>query len=224
MPKRKVPADYHALARKRGFEWLGPVVFRNNVKTWWQCPEGHKWETCYSHIQTGTGCPICAIERRAEKRRKKPADYYTLAVGRGFKWLGPEVLNNHQRTQWECASGHKWETAYSNIQQGQGCPYCHGNAQKLPCDYHTLAASRGFKWLGPPSHTVDEKTLWECAVGHKWETRYSVIRNGYGCPHCAHKKAAERYRHEPATYYSLADKRGFKWLGPEVGGVHIGTW
>ena len=55
MAKRKEPADYHALAKKHGLEWLGPEVSRNNVKTQWRCSEDHEWETCYSSIQQGYG-------------------------------------------------------------------------------------------------------------------------------------------------------------------------
>jgi hypothetical protein len=54
---KKMPADYHALAEKRDFRWLGPEVPNAATKTGWECHQGHRWETTYSSIQQGTGCP-----------------------------------------------------------------------------------------------------------------------------------------------------------------------
>jgi len=39
--KRKTPADYEALARERGFIWLGREVPNATTATGWQCGQGH---------------------------------------------------------------------------------------------------------------------------------------------------------------------------------------
>lgn len=122
--KRRKPTDYHTLAKERGFVWLGPEVCSNSIKTWWQCNRGHKWEAAYGNISQGKGCPICAMDIRAEKRRVKPADYHILADERSFTWLGPKVPTVSTKTWWECTRGHKWEAVYNSIQQGSGCPTC----------------------------------------------------------------------------------------------------
>ncbi len=117
--RRKTPADYHALAKKRGFQWLGPEVCNVSAKTGWECAQGHQWNARYSHIGQGRGCLFCA-----DKARKTPADFRALAKSRGFQWLGPESPNSVTRTNWECEQGHQWSTSYSSIRQGSGCPLC----------------------------------------------------------------------------------------------------
>lgn len=39
-------SDYHSLAAKRGFEWVGTELPLTSVKTNWRCSNGH-------------GCPLC---------------------------------------------------------------------------------------------------------------------------------------------------------------------
>ena len=214
--RRKTPDDYHALAKERGFHWLGPEVPNARTKTGWKCAHGHKWEAVYDAIQRGGGCPTCAVERRSVALRKKPTAYHTLAEERGFRWPGPEVPNRHTKTGWECEHGHQWETTYGNIQQGRGCPVCAIATQaerqrKKPEDYYALAEERGFRWLGPEVPNTKTKTVWECEQGHCWEANYSNIQQGRGCPYCSNKVPLS-----PLDYHTLAQERGFRWLGPEV--------
>ncbi len=51
--------DFQALAKKRGFKWLGPAV-NNRTKTRWECGQGHRWMAKYNNISNGSGCPVCA--------------------------------------------------------------------------------------------------------------------------------------------------------------------
>jgi len=212
----KTPTDYRALAKKRGFRWLGPEVPNNRTKTVWKCEKGHRWEAPYSNIQQGRGCPVCA-----GLAPKTSADYHALASERGFRWLGPEVPNNRTNTVWECEHGHCWEAPYSNIQQGSGCPICSGKAPKTPADYHAMARAQGIRWLGPHVPDTKIKTTWECGHGHRWEARYNDIQQGCGCPTCAIERVAEQRRNKPVDYQRLAQGRGFRWLGPKV--PNVGT-
>lgn len=206
----RVPADYHALAKKRGFRWLGPEAPNARTKTGWECEKGHWWEAPYGSIQQGSGCPFCA-----GNAPKTSADYHTLAGARGFCWLGSDVPNVDTKTGWECEESHPWETTYSHIKQGTGCPVCANNIPKTPADYHILAEKRGMRWLGPEVPNVDTKTGWECEKGHYREARYNDIKQGRGCPTCAKKT--------PSDYRALAEKRSIHWLGPEVSSVVIKT-
>jgi hypothetical protein len=210
---QKTPSDYHALAEKRGFHWLGPEVSNTKTTTGWECEQGHHWEARFNDLQRGSGCPFCA-----GKAQKTPADYHTLAEERGFRWLGPEVPDTHSKTGWECEQGHQWEAPYSNIQQGSGCPFCYGTASKTSDDYHALAKERGFHWLGPEVPNTSTKTGWECEQGHQWEARYHDVQQGTGCPVCAAVVPKT-----PADYHALAEERGFRWLGPEALSIHTRT-
>ena len=204
--KRKTEKDYHVLAESRGFNWVGGV-FPRDIKdpTWWECEELHRWEANYNSIQQGSGCPVCF-----GNNRKTRLDYHNLAENRGFRWVG-EVLpgSTHDLTLWECENGDRWEAEYHRIQQGSGCPVCSGKVRKTEKDYHELAESRGFKWVGPvlPKSTHDP-TWWECAEGDRWLTRYNSIQRGDGCPVCFGNS-----RKTEEDYHKLAKSRGFKWIG-----------
>lgn len=143
--------------------------------------------------------------------KKTPQDYKNLAQNAGFIWLGSEVANTQTKTRWRCKKGHEWDCRYSSIQQGHGCPYCAHNLPKQVDDYHKLAKTRRFKWLGLEVNTVNTKTLWGCEKGHEWETTYANIQQGYGCPKCGGSS-----RKQPSDYEALAELMGIEWLGPVV--------
>lgn len=84
-------------------------------------------------------------------------------------------------------------------------------------DYHDLAESKGIRWLGPEVSNTRIKTGWECDLGHRWKAMYaSVYGAAMGCPICRYDTISEKRRVKPDAYYSLAERRGFRWLGPEV--------
>jgi hypothetical protein len=217
---RVLGPEYHALAAERGFAWLGPVAANVGVYTNWTCQQGHEWPAPYNSIQQGSGCPECAhlAQFGRSNRPKEEDDYRELARERGLTWLGPMVANIHIKTRWRCGSTHEWETCYNVIQQGSGCPYCTGTAEKQPADFHALAASRGFTWQGPIVPTTTDKTGWRCGQGHTWPAHYNSIQQGSGCPFCAGLAP------KTATDYNdLAARRGFTWLGPLVANTKTKT-
>jgi len=209
----KTAIDFHELAAKRSFMWVGESSVNTQVKTTWQCKKGHRWEAKYTDIFKGRGCPYCS-----NRIPKTPTDYHNLAATRGFTWIGNhQVSRNNMVTQWQCSLGHIWETTYASIQQGTGCPFCAGNAPKTLEDYYELARARNIEWLGEqlPKNTT-QKTFWRCSEGHIWETSYSVISVGHGCRVCRDIYANVRQRHPDDAYIALAKSKGFTWLGGEV--------
>lgn len=180
--KRKTLRDYYALAKSKGFEWIGEEAPYTRGKTWWRCSEGHEWEARYNSIQQGSGCPHCC-----GNALRTSESYHSLAESKGFKWIGKELPKNVDiKTTWRCPENHEWEACCASIRKGTGCPHCYGNVRKTSEDYHELAESKGFKWIGeePPGNVMG-KTWWQCSKGDKWEARYNDIRRGKGCPHCS---------------------------------------
>lgn len=51
--------DYHLLARKREFFWVGPFPNNGNTSTEWACEKGHLWKAPFFNIHAGRGCPLC---------------------------------------------------------------------------------------------------------------------------------------------------------------------
>lgn len=207
---QKQPADYETLASSRGIEWLGPIVQNNKTKTNWRCQNGHIWQAPYSSVQQGNECYYCQ-----KNTRKYSFDYFTLALEKKFKWLGPEVKDTNTKTYWKCSKEHIWKATYSKVKSGRGCPYCAGRILKDKRDYKELAKSRGFKWIGSEVINTHSPTFWQCKYGHKWSATYHSLDTGEtGCPHCA-----GNIRKSPNDYIKLANKYGFKWLGPNVKNV-----
>lgn len=132
------PDALHELAKTRDFEWMGQEVQTKKHKTRWRCPYGHEWEAHYTNISMGKGCPQCATDGRADKRRLKPHDYCKLAHKRAFIWLGPIADSTKVKTGWQCNKGHVWQASYLSVSRGSGqlCPICNdmvnGAAVSLP--------------------------------------------------------------------------------------------
>lgn len=40
----------------------------SNKKAWWICSEGHEWQARVADRSAGSGCPVCAVEKRKNKR------------------------------------------------------------------------------------------------------------------------------------------------------------
>ena len=180
---QKVEKDYHKLASARGFKWVGKKLPKHtDVSTWWECSRKHKWETTYGSIKQRSGCPMCyGTARKTEK------DYYNIGDSVGAVWVGEGLPKNAKdETWWKCLRcGYRWLSKYNYIQQGHGCHVCSKHAKKIKKDYHELAKSRGFKWVGEnlPKYTIDS-TLWECKKKHRWKTTYRSIQGGSNCRVC----------------------------------------
>lgn len=119
--QKRQSSDYHALAKERGFRWIGKKLPpTTHHKTLWECSQEHQWKAAYTSIRQGRGCRACAGQSP-----KTEDDYHALAEEREIHWVGDKLPpNTHHRTLWECRDGHRWKARYGNIQQGGGCPVC----------------------------------------------------------------------------------------------------
>lgn len=119
----KTEQDYHDLAQAKGFKWIGKLPKSTGRKTKWQCSKGHKWVAHYNSLQQGSGCPYCVGAGNNIQKTKQ--DYQALAKDRGFKWIGGLPKRVKDKTGWQCQNGHKWNSNYNNISNGNGCPDCY---------------------------------------------------------------------------------------------------
>lgn len=117
--KRHSPEDYHALASKRGFVWLGPDPLGSHNHTYWRADCGHEWAASYLAILHGNGCGYCS-----KTARKTAGDYADLARNRGLFWLGPMVEHTKIKTAWQCAKGHTFQAKYNSVHNRGSCPIC----------------------------------------------------------------------------------------------------
>jgi len=188
---RKTLEDYHTLATKRGFKWLGFTWVRTTDNTTWQCSKGHTWEAQYNSLarKNKTGCPICHHIKRSQKLRKQPEDYHILAKERNFSWLGPIVSKVSISTVWRCNRDHTWFSTYMSIYSGTGCSICSkegiktgkiaktsGRFKLTAINYYDMAEKYNMEWLGEEiPKTYKHVTTWLCPNGHRRQVSYVNI-------------------------------------------------
>lgn len=223
--------EFDELAAKFAFVRIGPPVSDKGSPTRLRCTQQHEWSASYHSLKKGWGCPECGGTRQAKKRAKLlDSDYHELARVRGFEWLGPPVPNNQTKTNWRCSLGHAWSASYAKIHIGRGCPQCAitssaASRRRSDEDYNSLAASRGYRWLGEPfPKNNKDKTRWSCTEGHVWLVSFGKILAGRGCPECSRETAAVKQRLSEDDYLKLASRRNFRWIGPKPSNRQAKTW
>jgi len=220
--RRKQPADYHAMAESYGWTWVGPEVSIASTTTNWECNNRHVVEASYATMKKGRKCGDCS------PRRLSPDDYHSLAEQRGFKWLGPEVRKNSEKTMWLCAEKkHEFPSTYKQISRGRGCRECgikrRAEKKRLrPADYVALANKKGWTWSGPEVSSVHEKTVWQCESKHDIKASHTEVRRGRKCGKCRRLAIAKdasivpNEKYGPEKYHELAKSRGYRWVGKSV--------
>lgn len=183
--------DYHFLAEKKGYRWVGLLPESTHENTLWICnAKGHRWNTSYEIIKQRHVCHYCS-----QRARKTIEDYHILAEEAELKLTGDKPEKVTHKTWWQCKknSEHKWFVTYNEIHQGARCPYCSGKYRRTPDDYKNLGQIRKFEWLGPEVEYTSQPTEWKCQYNHRWWATYSNIHNRKsGCPHCKESKGESR--------------------------------
>lgn len=151
--RRLTPGDYHELATRRGFAWIGEYTYARN-KTTWRCGKGHQWDAPYYSIKSGYGCPQCSQISTAQKQRFTAEHYHAVAAKWGISWIGEVSQSVNKPTRWRCSCGHEWYASYSNVKKGRLCPPCGDERvgslkRKSPWDYADLGNAHNLIWLGP---------------------------------------------------------------------------
>ncbi len=85
--------------------------------------------------------------------------------------------------------------------------YATSGAKKALKELRTIASKKGGRCLSDTYVNMTANLLWECAKGHRWETKPMVIKRGGWCPTCSGRK-----RLTIEEMHQLAAKRGGKCL------------
>lgn len=182
----------------------------NRFKAWWKCSEcGHEWQTkIESRICSGSGCPICARKRRAQKRSENtpkiisgefPLLETEFDSDKNEKSLFEYSKGCDTKVWWKCSKcGHEWQASVRSRVEGKGCRQCYiasmperrrkyiqpGEFPILEQEYDNELNSKSIYEF---YRTCDEIVWWKCAkCGATWEARISARLNGHhGCEECA---------------------------------------
>lgn len=196
-----------------------------------ECAHGHRWETEARKILEGSGCPVCAKVRMAQKNTHADGleRLRAAAAAHGGRCLADVYAGIIAKYEWECAEGHRWTAAGNSIAgSGAWCPRCarvrHGEQQRDPNGLERLqavAASRGGELLSTRYTTRAAKYRFRCRRGHEWTTWGHLVLGGTWCWHCANLDK----RRTVADMQAIAEARGGRFLSTAYLGNRIKhTW
>lgn len=159
------------------------------------CEKGHTWKVCYYSSMTGCGCPICALDDKAQKRRLSDSEVYE-----NLKKTHPDfdfsefVYKKAQgKSKVKCSKGHVWYTTYEKLMLGRGCLECQIRTQEEAVK--KLKEKRPeYDFSNFTYTTKNLKSTVICDKGHIFNIKYSKIMEGVGCPICKTSKGEYKIR------------------------------
>lgn len=203
------------------------VVAGTGRKIWWQCADGHEWETTgNSRTSSGTGCPTCAGQRildgfndLATVRPDLAAEWHPTR--NGDRRPSEVTISNGKKAWWLAGCGHEWEAVVaSRTGQGVGCSVCSGRTTLAGFnDLETLQPRVASSWhpvlnggVMPSDVTQYSNSIrwWLCNEGHEWQSTVNNRSHGQGCPFCSEGGGYKRAK--PGYVYFLEHQglRSFK--------------
>ncbi|MBR2377202.1 MAG: zinc-ribbon domain-containing protein [Clostridia bacterium] len=192
------------------------ILHSSSNKVWWKCKEGHSWEDSPYRRSKGSGCPICAKEKRRISHSKnwiiKKGSLFdnnpTLAkewhpTKNGALKFTEITVSNAKKVWWLCGKGHEWQAVISSRNHGAGCPICSGH--KILVGYNDLATVNhelAKEWHPSKNGNLQAKDVtincgkrvwWLCSKGHEWQTAICNRSRGSNCPICSGHKILVGY-------------------------------
>ena len=206
------------IAKERGGRCLSSSHISTTSKISMECAEGHKWKATPHHIKGGTWCPICSgnVKLSIEEMQQ-------IAKERSGSCLSDTYKNVKTKLLWECAKGHRWESAATNIISGTWCPKCAKETGSLKQrsnidEMRNIAIKRGGRCLSKTYVNSHTKLLWECTHEHRWKALPTNVKRGSWCPVCAVEERSKNRKYSIEDMQEIAGKRGGKCLSAEYQG------
>lgn len=131
-----------------------------NTKVCITCPEhGEFWQTPHNHLK-GSGCPKCASEKNAKKKKMGAEQFVYKAKkihGDKYDYSKVDFKGTNKKVCIICPKhGEFWQFANQHI-QGRGCPHCKQSMLEkevrdfLEKENIKFIAQKRAKWLGKQS-------------------------------------------------------------------------
>ena len=161
--------DEHALSR--GGRLLSPEYLGTQTKHWWQCRDGHAFDSIPANVLRGSWCPFCAGNARVSIDT-----LHAVADGHGGELLSYRgQMNRHVVPLYRCAVGHEFELPFRNYQArgSNWCLVCEAAARRLRMitRLEHAAARAGYILVEPPADFRRNKARFQCPDGHDWWCR-----------------------------------------------------
>jgi Zn finger protein HypA/HybF involved in hydrogenase expression len=158
---------------------------------------GYQWKTSLGELREGHGCRKCSYKsigkllslsiQEIEKRLKK--------INPTIKILSRQYQNRKSPLKCECKRcKNLWETSWSSLGVGGGCPRCGRVKMKGSLRLTSLNIKKRLKKINSKIRVVGEykdsstPLKCECLVCYRiWSPTWASLSQGCGCPHCSHK-------------------------------------
>lgn len=201
------------------------------------------WPTCWNYIQSGNWCPKCAGKKITTKEIKSVIQ----SKGGNVKdsWNYGKCNTKFFVT---CKNGHKFETCWNYIKQGQWCTEC----SKLLGESSVEAETKFKSIVKEKGGVLKKKFIWrgtlykehiKCKRCNKtWKTTPKLIGEGKWCPICSllSKESEEKFRklikekggklsnnfiwRGTSHYYQVTCKKGHTWVPKAFNVTSKNTW
>ena len=190
------------------------VTIGSKKTVFWQCKEGHIYQSSIRNRTSGHNCPICANQKIVEGIN----DLQTINPELAQEWdfslnsIFPTQVgaNSRKKVYWKCEKGHSWQAViYDRHSKKTKCPYCSGrfvvvgendfmsNHPELICEWDKTKN----KILPNQVHNKSSKKIWwRCKYGHSWNAPVYSRSNGIGCPICA-KESQTSFPEQAIFFY-----------------------
>lgn len=170
-----------AIATARGGRCLSDKYVNNHTPLEWECAEGHRWFALPSNVKKhGSWCNACAVQNR----RLSLDDVQRAVAVHGGRCLSSEYINDLTPLEFECATGHRWQTTFRYIRIGRWCWNCrHEESRDTIEMMRALAAEHGGECLSERYENQRLPLRWRCAKGHEW-TSLPTTAKKHWCMRC----------------------------------------
>lgn len=179
--------DIQAIASSHGGKLLSNEYENSKTDLLWECNEGHVFKANLIHVKRGQWCPICGKKKAGFSKRVTMKDIQALAKSHNGKCLS-QSYDPSQKLEWQCHKGHTWKADYHNVKSGSWCPICghmRSGRKKLTIEQmQEIAEKNEGKCLSETYTNSNNKLLWQCKEGHKWEALPLSVKKGSWCPIC----------------------------------------
>jgi very-short-patch-repair endonuclease len=208
-------------------------VFKSSHKKFWfDCDCGHTFDSALSSINNGSWCSYCSNPPQTLCNKTDCDFCYNNSFASHEKskyWSNQNIKNprnvfksSHKKFWFDCDCGHTFDSALSNINNGQWCPYCANKklcneSSCLSCYNNSFASHEKSKYwsnqnIKNPRNVFkcsDKKFSFDSDCGHTFESVLSSITCcGSWCPYCVNKTETKLYEKISQIYPTL--ERQFK--------------
>ena len=115
--------------KNEGYLYLSTKYANIHTKELVQCPEGHQYKVSFANFKNGSGCPVCSIKIRSEKRKHTIEYVKKCYENEDYKYLSTTYTNNKTKELVQCPEGHQYEVSFRDFKNsGSRCPICWANA------------------------------------------------------------------------------------------------